>query len=141
MGHLSDVFHVVSLLGLVALIVLVLRLQMIIKTWRDWASPAASRRVVVAEPLRILRVFACAIGASFDTDVPIDALPPCKIILSGLFEIHRQRGITGISVKIGEPPVVGFILEQETSTMTTDLSRISRELGGSLRVELDQAHC
>jgi hypothetical protein len=138
MGDLSIVFHVLSLLVLIGLVMWGLRLQMIVKTWRDWVSPESLQRCSVAEPVRILRVFACAIGAGFDSEIPVNSLPPVKIKLLSLFELHRQRGIAEITVSKGQPPVVCFILRQETGTMSTDLSQISHELGGSLRVELAQ---
>jgi hypothetical protein len=140
MGQLSIVFHIASLFGLIGLILWVLRLQLIVKTWRYWSLPVTMRGVFVAEPVRALRVFACAVGAEFEAEVAVNALPPQKITLSRLFDLHRLGGITRITVTTGEPPVVSFHLQAETGTMESDFNRIAQELGGAMRVVVAQEH-
>jgi hypothetical protein len=82
--------------------------------------------------VRALRVFACTIGAAFDAEISIDALPPKRIQLSSLFDLHRRGGIKRITVSQGQPPVVSFHLQAETGIIEVDLNQISQELGGGM---------
>lgn len=136
MGNLSLVFHVASLVVLVGLTIWVLRLQVMLKLWRDWGSPVSKHKVTVGEPLRVLRQFACAIGATFDSKVSPGALPPCRVRLTDLFNLHRQAFIDRIEVDGGDQPCVCFVLESEPSTIEADADNLSRALGGTLRVEI-----
>jgi hypothetical protein len=137
MGELSLGFHLLSLFVLVGLVLWVLRLQVMIKTWREWSLPQASARIVVAEPLRAIRQFACSIGCGFETEVPARALPPVKISMRGLFDIHRQFGIRAIKVSSGTPVEVCFVLSQEPGTIAEALPALTRELGGNMRLTIE----
>lgn len=139
MGNLSLVFHLVSLVLLVLLVLWVLRLQTMLKVWRDWAVAGLDRRVVVGEPVRVLRQFACAIGADFNSDIPVNSIAPVRLKLESCFALHRKAGIDRLLVENNGGPSVCFVLRREPGTIEFDIQSIVRELGGSLTVKLGRS--
>ena len=139
MGNLSLVFHVTSLFLLAALVLWVLRLQTMLKVWRDWAVRGDDRRIVVGEPIRVLRQFSCAIGANFASDISVDSLAPARVRLEGCFELHSKACIESILVENNGGPGVCFVLRREPGTMDLDIQTIVHELGGSLTVRLTRS--
>jgi hypothetical protein len=135
MGNISMGFHFGSLLVLIVLIVWVLRLQVMLKVWRDWGSANSDRRIIVGEPLRVLRQFAAALDVEFVSDVPMDSIPPARIKLESCFELHRRGGIEAIEIERGEKPCVNFILRHEPSTMEVTTEKLMNELGGAVAVQ------
>ncbi len=81
----------------------------------------------------MLRVFASAMGAEFDAEVPANALSPRRVDLTNLFEVHRAAGIRRITVSKGEPPLVSFHLHTETATIEGKLHQIAHDFGCALR--------
>ncbi len=138
-GNLSVVFHFASLVVLLALAILVLRLQVMVKLWRDWGGPQSDNRILVGEPLRALRQFACAIGAEFDSEIRLDFFDPAKIKLQACFELHRRAFVEGVEVKGGEKPCVFFILRHEPSTISEINQKLLDELGGAVAVQFKKA--
>ena len=136
MGNLSLMFHIMSLVLLVAMILWVLRLQTMVKVWRDWAVRSGERRVVVGEPIRVLRQFACAIGADFDSELPVDSVAPVRLRLDSCFDLHRQGCIEGLHVENKGGPSVCFVLRHEPSTIGLDIQTIVDEIGGRMTVRL-----
>ncbi len=139
MGNLSTVFHFASLAGLLVLVTLVLRLQVKLKLWRQWGGAASQPRVTVGEPIRVLRQFAGAVGADFESELPFDFLPPTKTKLDGCFELHRHAFIEAITVAAGESPCVFFILRSEPSTIGEMIQRLISELGGGVRIQFKKS--
>lgn len=139
MGNLSLVFHLMSLALLAIMILWVLRLQTMLKVWREWAVRGGDRRVVVGEPVRVLRQFACAIGADFASDVSVNAIAPARVRLDSCFDLHRQAGIESLLVENNGSPSVCFVLRLEPGTIDFDIQSIVRELGGSLTVKLSRS--
>lgn len=139
MGNLSAVFHFASLAALLALVAVILQLQVKLELWRLWGAAASQPRVTVGEPIRVLRQFAGAVGADFDSELSIDFLPPTKTRLDGCFELHRHAFIEAIEVVAGESPCVFFILRHEPSTISEIIQRLVNELGGAVTIQFKKS--
>jgi len=135
MGNLALVFHVASLVGFVGLGLWIVHQAKLLKTWRDWNSPEASRRILVGRPVRVLRDFASAIGAEFESEIEYDALPARRLSLLNAFELHKAGFVERIAVKNASTPCVCFVLRHKPSTMVVDVDAMSRELGAELLLE------
>lgn len=135
MGNLALVFHVASLLGFIGLGLWIVYQSKLLKTWRDWNTPDASRRVLVGRPIRVLRDFARAIGAEFESEISVDALPAGRLSLLRAFELHKSMFVERITVKNAGAPCVCFVLRHKTGTMEVDVDAMSRELGAKLLIE------
>jgi hypothetical protein len=138
MGNLSLVFHVFSLIVLMALALWGSRLQILLGVWREWNGQHADAKVIVGEPIRILRQFAAAIGARFESDVPIKALSVARLSLDGCFDLHRGGRIEKIVITKAEKISVNFVLVNEPSTMAVDLNKLKLELGGGCTVAIEK---
>lgn len=134
MGNLSLVFHLASLVVLIGLALWALRLQIHLRVWREWNARHGSGKVLVGEPLRVLRQFATAIGAGFESDFPVNAFGVVRLSLDSCFELHRTGRIDRIVVSKEEIPRVDFVLGYEPSTMSVDLDKLKRELGGAFAI-------
>ncbi len=134
MGDLSLVFHVFSLVAFAALTYKLLQLQTVLKLWRDWNTGGSERKVTVGEPLRVLHQLSAAVGAEFESSVPLNALAVCKVKLDGCFKLHKDAGIKKISVTKAEKYRVDFVLVRELSIIPSELDQISLELGGAIEV-------
>lgn len=135
MGSLSLFFHLMSLIVLIALCGWVVYLLAALKAWRDWHSPVAERRIIVGEPIRVLRNFTRALGAGFESDIPLKAVQPARLKLETCFTLHRLGFIERVIVKNGLPPRVCFVLRHNPGTIGVDPNSIVQDLGGALRVE------
>lgn len=134
MGDLSSFFHVFSLLAFISLSFVVLKLKAELKIWRDWNSGAGSDKVTVGTPIRVLRRFAAAIGAGFESEVADNSLSFRQLRLDACFNLHRTVGIRKILVTKPERARVDFVLVREASIMPVDLDQIRRELGDGIDV-------
>ena len=135
MGDISLFFHLMSLIVFLALCGWVVYLSAALKSWRDWHSPGAERRIAVGEPIRVLRAFARAVGAGFESDIPSKALQPTRLKLELCFALHRVGFIERVIVKNGSPPCVCFVLRHKPGTIGVDPNSIIEDLGGALVVE------
>jgi hypothetical protein len=135
MGNLALIFHVASLLGFIGLGLWVVYQSKLLRTWRDWNTPEASRRILVGRPVCVLRDFARAIGADFETELADSALPVGRLSLLSAFELHKSGFVERISVKKASTPCVCFVLRHKPSTMVVDVDTMSRELGAQLLLE------
>jgi hypothetical protein len=127
--------YLMSLIVFLALCGWVVYLSAALKTWRDWHSPAAERRITVGEPIRVLRAFARAVGADFESDIPSKALQPARLKLELCFALHRVGFIERVIVQNGSPPRVCFVLRHKPGTIGVDPNSIIEDLGGALVVE------
>lgn len=135
MGNLALIFHIASLVGFIGLGLWIVYQSKLLKTWRDWNTPEASRRILVGRPVRVLRDFARAIGADFESEIADDALPASRLSLLTTFELHRAGFVERIAVKKASTPCVCFVLRHKPDTMMVDVDAISRELGAQLLLE------
>ena len=140
MGNLSLIFHLTSLVLFGFLSFLIMGQSVRLKTWRDWNVPDAAQRVLVGEPVRVLRTFAKAVGADFETEIAENYIPAVRLSLKSLFEVHRRGLITRITVKKAPQPCVCFVLGHKPGTIGVDHAVISRDLGDRLGVEFVDAH-
>ena len=135
MGNLSLIFHVASLVVLMALGVWIVRQSRSLSLWRDWCSADSHQRIKVGEPVRVLRGFAAAIGAGFEAEVKADAFPPARISLNSAFSLHKVGFIERIIVKKSPHLCVCFVLRHKPGTIGFDSATLSRELGAELLFE------
>ena len=140
MGDMSLVFHVFSLLAVSVLIYKLLIVQADLKAWREWNTAESQLKVTVGEPLRVLRRFASAVGADFESSVADNALPVAKLRLDVCFKLHKDAGIKKIRVTKTEKCRVDFVLVREPSIIPSELDKISLELGGGIDVGVSTAH-
>ena len=134
MGDLSLPFHVFSLLVFIILGYFWLRVRADLKLWRDWNSGALGQRVVVGEPLRVLKRFAGAIGADFSSELPDHFIPVSRVRLDSCFNLHRTQKILKIMIKNAERCRVDFVLDHGEGILGDDLAKIKLELGGKVDV-------
>lgn len=140
MGDLSLIFHVFSLIAFAVLAYLLLKSKSDLNTWRAWNSGSLVGKVTVGEPMRVLRRFASAIGAGFESSMPDSALAVAKLRLDGCFKLHRIGKITKIQVTKAEKCRVVFVLVGEPSIMPEELNQLSHELGGGIEVAISTEH-
>lgn len=135
MASLGLIFHVASLLVFVALGIWIANQARSLKLWRDWNTPDAESRIVVGEPVRVLRRLAGALDAAFESDVGDGHCPPTRISLQSAFELHKLAHIERISVKKAPQVRVCFFLRRKPDIMTVDSATLSRELGVELVIQ------
>jgi hypothetical protein len=135
MGNLALVFHVASLLGFIALGLRIAYQAKLLKTWRDWNTPDASRRILVGRPVCVLRDFASAIGAEFESEIADNAMPNRRLSLVTAFELHKSAGVEKVTVKKASTPCVCFVLGRKTGTIDVDVDAVGREIGAQLVLE------
>ncbi len=140
MGDLSLVFHVFSLLAFMVFGFVVLRLLSDLRLWREWNTGSQGQRINVGPPIRMLRRFASAIDADFESELGDDALPIGKLRLHSCFALHKSGGIKKILVTKREITRVDFVLVREPSIMPIDLEQITHELGGGIEVAVSISH-
>jgi hypothetical protein len=134
-GNLSLVFHVASLVVFLALGAWILIQARSLMLWRDWGSYGSHLRIHVGEPIRVLRRFAAAIGADFETQVGLNAFPPSRLSLKSAFELHRLGFIERIIIKKSPKLCVCFVLRHKPGTIGFDSATLSRDLGAELLFE------
>lgn len=132
MGNLGLVFHVASLVVFFVLGVWIAKQANMLKLWRDWGSCDSSARILVGEPVRVLRGFAAAISADFRTELGVNALSPKRLSLRSLFDLHRVAGIERIIIKKADHLSVCFVLRHKPGTIGFDSATLSQELGAEL---------
>jgi hypothetical protein len=135
MGNISLFFHLMSLIVFMALCWWIVHLSAALKVWREWHSPAVERRVIVGEPIRVMRAFARAVGSGFESEVASKSILPTRLRLEACFALHRVGFIERVIVKNGSPPRVCFVLRHKPGTIGVDPNSIMQDLGGALVVE------
>jgi hypothetical protein len=135
MGNISLFFHLMSLIVFIALCWWIVHLSAALKAWRDWHSPVAERRIIVGEPIRVMRAFARAVGAGFESEIASKSIQPKRLKLEECFALHRLGFIERVIVKNGSPPCVCFVLRHKPGTIGVDPNSIIEDLGGALVVE------
>lgn len=135
MGNLSLVFHVASLVVSMALGAWIVSQARSLTLWREWGSYGSHLRIHVGEPIRVLRRFAAAIGAEFETQIGPNAFPPVRLSLKSAFDLHRLAFIERIIIKKSSSLCVCFVLRHKPGTIGFDSATLSRELGAELLFE------
>ena len=135
MASLGLIFHLASVLVFAALGLWIALQARSLKLWRDWNSPDGSGRVLVGEPIRVLRGLSGALGADFESEVRDNHCPPTRISLRSAFELHRSAHIERILVKKAPKVRVCFFLRHKPDIMAFDSATLSRELGVELEIK------
>jgi hypothetical protein len=135
MGNLSLIFHVASLVVFLVLGAWVVKQARSLTLWRQWCSQGSNQRIVVGEPVRVLKSFAAAIGAGFESEVKVNAYPPARLSLNAAFDLHKASFIERIIVKKSPRLCVCFVLRHKPGTIGFDSATLNRELGAELLFE------
>jgi hypothetical protein len=135
MGNLSLVFHVTSFVVFVVLGLIIIRHSKSLKLWREWGSFGSDARILVGEPVRVLRSFARAIDAEFDSEVRLNAFPPARLRLEAAFLLHKSCFIERVKIKNSPKLSVCFVLRHKPGTIGDNFASLSQELGAELLFE------
>lgn len=89
----------------------------------------------MGEPIRVLKGFAAAIGAEFESEVKMNAYPPARLSLNAAFDLHKSGLIERIIIKKSPRLCVCFVLRHKPGTIGFDSATLNRELGAELLFE------